>query len=91
MLYPILEKFRVDVTVIDMELGELLKLGDLFPLLLNIAYDGIVLYDKRGQVTRVFESIKKAIKNGGMKRYRTPDGKYGWKLKHPLQEVKIPL
>ena len=70
-----------DVTVIDVDENELfkedLKIGS---LLLNIAWDSIILYDPTGRLRELFERIKNAVRDK-LERYRTKNGKYGWKSK----------
>jgi predicted nucleotidyltransferase len=70
-----------DVTVIDIDEDELfredLKIGS---LLLNIVWDSVILYDPTGRLRELFERVKGAIKDK-LERYRTRDGKYGWKPK----------
>ncbi|MFQ6076896.1 MAG: nucleotidyltransferase domain-containing protein [Candidatus Bathyarchaeia archaeon] len=70
----------VDVTVIDVDGGELLNKDlEVTPLLLNIAWDSRILYDPEGRLSRLFMEVRKAVEREGLERYRTPDGKYGWK------------
>lgn len=91
-LTPVMEKFKVKIGVIDVEMEELGK--TITPLLLNIAHDGVILYDKEGNVGQLFERLRRALKRAGFARYRTQDGKYGWKPVRELQpgetwEIKV--
>jgi predicted nucleotidyltransferase len=76
--------FKCDVTVIDVDEEKLFR-NDLVitPLLLNIAWDSIVLYDPSGKLGELFKRIREAVKDK-LERYRTRDGKYGWKPKSRL-------
>jgi len=49
-------------------------------LLLNIAWDSMILYDPTGRLGILFERIKEGVK-GKLERYITKDRKYGWKPK----------
>ena len=83
-LYSVLKK---DVTVIDIDENKLFR-DDLkiSPLLLNIIYDSIILYDPTGRLTKLFDRIKYAI-DKNLVRYKTPDGKYGWKPRKGILSI----
>lgn len=81
-LAPIREKYHRDTTTIEMEEGDV---GQVTPLILNVASDGIVLYDKEGNLTEFLDKVRKSVEEVGLIRYRTRDGKYGWKLKETLK------
>jgi len=81
-LAPIRKKYRRDTTVIEMEEGEV---GRVTPLILNVASDGVVLYDREGKLTEFLDKVRRRVEEVGLIRYRTPDGKYGWKLREPLR------
>jgi len=49
------------------------------PFLINVAFDGIVLYDEDEYVSQILDRIGRGVEKSGLIRYRTPDGKYGWK------------
>ena len=90
-LYSVIRKHvGRDVTLIDMDSRELLR-GDLevTPLLLNIAYDGVVLYDRDGKLTVLLKTVKKLIEKAGLKRYRLKNGSYGWKGEGKLKVVEV--
>lgn len=70
-----------DVTVIDVDEKDLFKEDlKINSLLLNIAWDSVVLYDPTGKLEKLFERIRNAVKDK-LERYKTKDGKYGWKPK----------
>jgi predicted nucleotidyltransferase len=70
-----------DVTVIDVDEAELFREDlEINTLLLNIAWDSTILYDPAGRLKELFERIRSAVE-GRLERYRTKDGKYGWKPK----------
>ncbi len=71
-----------DTSIIDADVKDLAE-GELTSLLINIAWDGVVLYDKDGYVTRLLKRIKDTIGEAKLIRYRTRDGKYGWKPSKP--------
>lgn len=68
------------VTLIDVDLTDISREDlEVTPLLLNVLYDGIVIYDERGVLTELKRKVFEAVEKAGLIRYRTPDGKYGWK------------
>lgn len=70
-----------DVTIVDVEDSALFREDlTITPLLLNIAWDSVILYDPSGKLKGLFERIKNAVKDK-LERYKTKDGKYGWKPK----------
>jgi predicted nucleotidyltransferase len=70
-----------DVTVIDIDEDELFREDlKIDSLLLNIIWDSVILYDPTGRLRELFERVKGAVKDK-LERYRTRDGKYGWKPK----------
>ena len=82
-LTPILREFKRDVSVIEVDAEDIGR--QITPLLINIAHDGIILYDKHGKIQEFFKRIRSAVKNADLVRYETRDGKYGWK---PSRELK---
>lgn len=72
-----------DITVIDLD-EEFITNEDaeITSLMLNLAADAIILYDPQGQLASYFARIRRLIEVAGLERYRTKDGKYGWKPKH---------
>ena len=78
-------KFRHDVTVVEAE-----EIGKhLTPLLINIAHDGVILYDRRNKITALFSKIRDAVKRSGLTKYETSEGKYGWKLSKELSQGEV--
>lgn len=70
-----------DVTVVDVEEEELFREDlTITPLLLNIAFDSVILHDPSGRLGELFKRIREAAENN-LERYRTRDGKYGWRPK----------
>ena len=70
-----------DVTVIDVDEDEFFREDlKIDSLLLNIIWDSVILYDPTGRLRELFERVKGAVKDK-LERYRTRDGKYGWKPK----------
>jgi predicted nucleotidyltransferase len=68
------------VTLVDARADELFKDElELTPLLLNILVDGIVVYDRTGKLAELAAKARRLVEAEGLVRYRTPDGKYGWK------------
>jgi len=82
-LTPVIRRFKVDVNVIEMDEREIGK--SLTPLLVNIAHDGLILFDRNGRITSFFERLRGAVKKAGLVRFRTNDGKYGWRPARQLQ------
>ena len=76
-LYRVLKR---DVTLIDVESSSIFKQDlKISPLLLNIASESVFLHDPSNRLTGLFNRIREAVRRAGLVRYRTPDGKYGWK------------
>lgn len=71
-----------DVTVIDLD-EEFIENDDveITSLMLNIAFDANVIYDPDGKLATFLARVRKLIDAAGLERYRTRDGKYGWKPK----------
>jgi hypothetical protein len=68
------------VTLVDARADELFKDElELTPLLLNILVDGIVVYDRTGKLAELAAKARQLVEAEGLVKYRTPDGKYGWK------------
>ena len=73
---------KSDITVVDVDEERLFNERlSITPLLLNVAWDAEVLCDPSGRLEELFERIRKAAKEK-LVRYRTKDGKYGWKPKN---------
>lgn len=71
-----------DVTVIDLD-EEFIDNDDveITSLMLNIASDANIIYDPDGKLASFLSRVRKLIDAAGLERYRTGDGKYGWKPK----------
>lgn len=82
-LTPILREFKHEVSVIEADTEEIGK--QITPLLIDIAHDGIILYDKVGRIEALLRRVRNAVKKAGLVRYKTRDRKYGWK---PSQELR---
>lgn len=68
------------VTLIDVGLEELgRECLEVTPLLLNTLYDGVVVFDRIGILEELKERVARLVEKAGLVRYKTPDGKYGWK------------
>jgi len=78
LLYHYLyEVLKHDITIVDMDYEKLFR-EDLIitPLLLNIAWDSIILYDPTNKLRELFNRIKERVREK-LVRYKTKDGKYG--------------
>jgi len=65
------------LTLIDLTIEDLNR--ELTPLMINIAYDGIIIYDETGILEKFTSKVKAFIKKAKLIKYKTPNGKYGWK------------
>lgn len=80
------------LTLILADLADLIKEDlEITPLLLNSLYDGIVIYDESGVLQRLKTKVDMLVKKANLVRYRTPDGKYGWKRVDgkPIEAVEV--
>jgi len=77
-----------DVTAIDLD-EEFINDEDaeITPVMLNIASDATILYDPKGQLASFLRRVRRLIEVGGLERYRTRDGKYGWKPKRGVTQT----
>jgi hypothetical protein len=48
-------------------------------LLLNILMDGVVIYDRMGRISKLIAKAGELVEKAGLVRYKTPDGRYGWR------------
>lgn len=92
-IYRVLTKHvGLPLTLIDVDLNDLTR-DDLVvtPLLMNALYDGIVVYDDSGVLAELKSKVGELIRKAGLIRYRTRDGKYGWKRRDdkPLRVVEV--
>jgi len=74
-------KYRRDTTVFSLNIEEV---KDVSPMLMNIAYDGVMVYDAHGEGGRLLASIRDAVDRAGLVRYKVKDA-YGWKTKRRLR------
>ena len=92
-IYSILaEHVKKPVTLVDVDLGEVCKRGlEASSLLINVLYDGLIIYDELGVLRRLKEDALRLVEKARLVRYRTPDGKYGWKRVDgkPLEVVEV--
>jgi predicted nucleotidyltransferase len=77
-----------DITVIDLD-EDFIRNEDaeISSFMLNIASEASVLYDRNRELASFLERVRKLIEIAGLERYRTKDGKYGWKPKHGVLQV----
>ncbi len=76
------------LTVLDMEYERFLKARKATPLLLNIIWDGIVVYDKYGKLDSFILRVREELRSKGVIRKRT--GKYHyWVLPKPGQKIVL--
>jgi len=80
-IYGILSgKVRKPLTLIDIRVDEVLdKEYEVTPLMLNILYDAVVIYDPQDILRKLIEDCRVLINKANLERYRLPDGKYGWR------------
>jgi len=80
--------YSIGVTVLEMKYEDFLKAKKATPLLINIIYDGIVLYDKHGKLREFMSKVKRELENKGVKRRKI--GKYYyWELPKPGAKIKL--
>ena len=80
------------LTLVDVRLNEIASNEVvLTPLLINIVADAIVIWDTGNLLREFVEKGRALIRKAGLFRYRTPDGKYGWKRRddRPLEPVEL--
>jgi len=77
-LYPVVAKSRRDLTIVDVGVEELKSLRP-SSLLLNIAYDAVIIHDPKGILGRLFKAIRETLKRYDIIRYRLPDGSYAFR------------
>jgi len=79
--YSIIAKqVKMSLSLVDINLSEIVSDDyELTPLMLNILHDGIIIWDKNGSLKNLVKKEKMLIKKMKLIRYKTPNGKYGWK------------
>ena len=86
-LTPVLRKLKREVSVIEADAKEIGK--RITPLLINIAHDGVIIYDKTEKIASLFAQIREAVKKAGLTKCKTREGKYGWKPSRELRPGEI--
>jgi len=91
-IYSILaEHVKKPITLVDVGLEDVSRKDlEANPLLINTLYDGIIIYDETGILKRLKNDVLKLVKKAQLVRYKTPNGKYGWKRAKgkPLEAVE---
>lgn len=78
----------VRLTVLDMEYSGFLRVRKLTPLLLNVMYDGVVLYDRHGLLEEFLSKVRRELRAKGVRRRKS--GKYYyWELPKPGAKVEL--
>lgn len=70
-VYKVVSRYfpsSLGLAVIEMAYSSFLSLKRLSPLLPNVIYDGVVLYDKHGRLESFLSKIREEIKRKGLKR-----------------------
>jgi len=76
------------VTLIDMEFRDFVNPGVVTPLLLNIYWDAVVVFDRTGLLEEFLRRVRRRIEELGLRRIR--DGRaYYWVLPEPMEKVRI--
>ncbi len=80
-IYTILsQEVKRPLTLIDVRVGEVIGSEyELTPLMLNILYDAVIVYDPEGILKMLIERCRILVEKAKLERYRLPDGKYGWR------------
>ncbi len=55
------------------------ELNEIVPLFLDLAADGVVLFDRGGIAAELLGKVRRATKRAGLVRFRTDRGFYGWR------------
>lgn len=72
-----------DVTVIDIDEEYINdENAEISSLMLNIISDAVILHDPSGKLATFVNEGRRLIETAGLERYKTKDGKYGWKSKN---------
>lgn len=80
-IYTILsENVKKPLTLVDVRVDEIFdREYEVTPLMLNILYDGVVIHDPEDILKKLIESCRVLINKACLERYRSLDGKYGWR------------
>jgi len=76
------------VTLIDMEFGDFVNPGFVSPLLLNIYWDAVVVFDRTGLLEEFLRRVRRRIEESGLRRVKD-DRAYYWILPKPVEKVRI--
>jgi len=69
-----------DVTVIDIDEEYINDVNaEINSLMLNIISDAVILHDPSGKLAAFINDGRRLIETAGLVRYKTKEGKYGWK------------
>ena len=90
-IYKVVSRYfppSTGLTVLDMEYSRFVSARKLTSLLLNIMYDGVVLYDKHGLLEDFLSRVRKELRAKGLERRRA--GKYYyWVLPRPGNKIEL--
>jgi len=76
------------VTLIDMEFRDFVNPRVVTPLLLNIYWDAVVVFDRTELLEEFLRRVRRRIEESGLRRIR--DGRaYYWILPKPMERVRI--
>lgn len=76
------------VTLIDMGFRDFVNPGVVTPLLLNIYWDAVIIFDRTGLLEEFLVRVRRRIEESGLRRSR--DGRaYYWVLPKPMERVRI--
>ena len=78
----------IGLTVLEAEYWIFVSTRKLTPLLINIAYDGVILYDKYGKLSEFLMRIKQGLSEKGLVRRRLGKSYY-WVLPEPGSKVVL--
>ncbi len=80
-IYTILsENVKKPLTLVDVRVDEIFdREYEVTPLMLNILYDAVVIHDPEDILKKLIESCRVLINKASLERYRSLDGKYGWR------------
>jgi predicted nucleotidyltransferase len=78
----------IGLTVLEAEYWSFVSTRKLTPLLINIAYDGVILHDKYGKLNEFLSRIKHGLSEKGLVRRRLGES-YHWVLPKPGSKVVL--
>ncbi len=90
-LYRVAAQFfstKRGLTVLEMSYDDFLALKELTPCLLNILWDGVVLFDRLGLLQSWLDRVRAAIEKSGLVRVGVGRSYY-WKLPQPGKPVRL--